>query len=95
MFKEIVRVTDKYIIVKDHIRSNFLSYLKLKFMDDVGNGYIGVNCPYNYLTKKQWEQLFKENNLKVVRCKTKLHLYKGLFHKIFDSDLHFIVLLEK
>ena len=95
VFKEVVRVTNKYIIIKDHIKTNTWSYIKLKLMDIVGNKSYGVSLPYNYLTKSEWQKLFKDNNLRVVKCKTNLHLYKGICHKLFDSNLHFIALLEK
>lgn len=40
--------------------------------------------------KKQWETIFKNNNFKIVEWHEHLNLYKGLFHLLFDSDLHFI-----
>lgn len=95
VFKEIVRVTKNYIIIKDHFLHGFISYIKLKMMDYVGNKHYSVDLPYNYLTPKQWKKLFNENNLKVVYCKKDLNLYKGLLHILFDSNLHFIIVLKK
>lgn len=95
VFKEAVRVSNKYIIIKDHIVSGWWSRLKLKMMDYVGNKHYSVRLPYNYLTKKQWSNMFKEEHLKIIHTKTNLNLYKGLFHFLFDSNLHFIVILEK
>ncbi|MBQ8218495.1 MAG: class I SAM-dependent methyltransferase [Bacilli bacterium] len=95
VFNEAVRVSNKYIIVKDHIKSNWISYIKLKMMDYVGNKHYSVRLPYNYLTKNEWDKLFNEANVKLVKYKTDLNLYSGIFHLLFDKDLHFIAVLEK
>lgn len=95
VFNEAVRVASDYIIVKDHILHGTISYIKLKLMDYVGNKHYSVRLPYNYLSKASWKQLFKDNDLKVIGCKTNLNLYTGLFHILFDSNLHFIVILKK
>lgn len=95
VFKEICRVSAKYIVIKDHIRTGLWSYIKLKMMDHVGNAHYHVRSPYNYLDKKQWEQLFDTNRLEVRRMCTDLELYTGVFHLLFDRKLHFIATLEK
>lgn len=95
VFNEAVRVSKKYIIVKDHIRSNWISYVKLKMMDYVGNKHYSVRLPYNYLTKNEWNKLFKDASVKVVGLNKDLNLYTGLFHLLFDRNLHFIAVLEK
>lgn len=95
VLKEASRVSKKYIIIKDHIVSDKKSLFKLKLMDYVGNKPNGVSLPYNYLTQDEWDCLFGQLGLSVKYIKSDLHLYSGLFHPIFDSDLHFIALLEK
>jgi len=95
VFKEVCRVSNKYIIIKDHVLDGFISYLKLRLMDYAGNSRFHVNLPYNYLKQKRWTQMFNANHLRIVEYKTDLNLYKGLCHLLFDSDLHFVMLLEK
>ena len=95
LIKEMVRVTSGNIIIKDHIKTGFISYLKLRLMDYVGNAHYHVRMPFNYLTKAQWDAAFKENNLEVDVYKTDLNLYTGLFHILFDRKLHFIAKLNK
>jgi len=95
VFNEAVRVSSKYIIIKDHLKHGFLSYLKLRLMDYVGNKHYSVNLPYNYLSESSWKTMFENANLDIVEYKTDLNLYKGLCHLLFDSNLHFIVLLKK
>ena len=95
VLKEASRVSKKYIIIKDHIVSDDKSLFKLKLMDYVGNKPNGVSLPYNYLSKDEWDSVFGQLGLSIKYIKYDLHLYSGLFHSIFDSDLHFIALLEK
>lgn len=95
LMKELVRVTSSTIIIKDHFKWGFVSYLKLRIMDYVGNAHYHVRLPYNYLTKMEWNNMFRDNGLHIEACKTELNLYKGIFHVLFDSNLHFIVKLNK
>lgn len=95
LVKEMVRCTSKYLVIKDHYRHGWFSYLKLRAMDYVGNAHYHVRLPYNYLSHEQWEKIFKENGLKQVSIVQELKLYTGLFHMLFDRNLHFIVKLEK
>ena len=95
VLSEMVRVSSKYIIIKDHIKTGFFSALKLKMMDYVGNSYKKINLPYNYHTMEEWNNIFHRYSLKIVKMQTKLNLYTGIFHLLFDRKLHFIAVLEK
>lgn len=95
VLKEAVRVSKKYIIIKDHLLHGRISYAKLKAMDYVGNKHYGVDLPYNYMRSQVWAKMIKDNNLKLVYLKKDLNLYKGICHFLFDSNLHFIAVLEK
>ena len=95
VFKEVCRVSNRYVIVKDHVKHGLISYLKLRLMDYVGNSRFHVRLPYNYLTSSRWNKMFDDNDLDIVSYKTNLNLYTGLCHLLFDSNLHFIVLLKK
>lgn len=94
LMKELARVASSDIIIKDHIRSDFFSYIKLRLMDYVGNAHYHVRLPYHYMTAKQWEQMFLENGLHIKKYQTDLRLYRGIFHHLFDSNLHFIARLQ-
>lgn len=92
---EMCRCTNRYIVIKDHYKWGIISLIKLRLMDYVGNAHYKVRLPYNYLSKKKWDEIFEKNNLRIVSLDTKLNLYTGLFHILFDRNLHFIVKLEK
>ena len=95
IFKEICRVSDRYVIIKDHVCTGLMSYIKLRVMDYVGNAHYHVRLPYKYLTDEQWRHMYSEHELELLRIDTDLHLYKGLFHMLFDQKLHFIAILAK
>lgn len=95
VLREMTRVSGKYIIIKDHIRTGFWTYFKLRMMDYVGNSHYNVRLPYNYQTTEQWNNMFENCGLKVIKYQTKLQLYTGVFHIFFDRDLHFLATLEK
>ena len=95
LLEEAKRVTKKNIIIKDHYADNSLSFFTLRFMDWVGNKFYRVNLPYNYYSKKQWDRIFLDLNLKKVKEINKLNLYPFPFNLIFERDYHFIINLIK
>lgn len=95
VFAEMVRTSKKYIVIKDHIRTGLLSYLKLRAMDYVGNAHYHVRLPYHYLKESEWLSMFEANNLNICSVHTNLHLYTGIFHVLFDRKLHVLYKLEK
>lgn len=95
IFKEICRVSGRYIIIKDHFCTGLMSYIKLRVMDYVGNAHYHVRLPYKYLADEQWRYMYSQNKLRLLQIDTDLHLYKGLLHLLFDQKLHFIAILEK
>jgi len=95
LLEEAKRVTKKNIIIKDHYANNSLSFFTLRFMDCVGNKFYRVNLPYNYYSKKQWDRIFLDLNLKKVKEINKLNLYPFPFNLIFERDYHFIINLIK
>ncbi|MFM7631035.1 MAG: class I SAM-dependent methyltransferase [Alphaproteobacteria bacterium] len=75
LLSESLRVARMGVIIKDHICKNKLDYLFLKFMDDVGNKRFKIALPYNYLSKTEWQQLFKKVHAKVQKSILNLNLY--------------------
>lgn len=95
LLKETCRVTNRYLIIKDHLWQNAFDYQTLKFMDWVGNAPYGVKVIYNFKTEKFWLNAFEELGLEVVSMQTKIPLYPGIFNLIFGRKLHFVALLRK
>lgn len=66
LLKEMKRVAKKYIIIKDHIVTGFVSNLGISAFDYFSNIPYGIKCSFNYLTEKEWMSYFKQLNLKLV-----------------------------
>lgn len=95
LLREAVRVSRRWIIIKDHTRTGWAAGATLRFMDWVGNARYGVALPYNYWTATQWQAAWAELNLQPVRSVTALELYPWWANWIFGRQLHFVTLLEK
>jgi len=95
LLREAVRVSRRWIIIKDHTREGLAARVTLRFMDRVGNARYGVALPYNYWTESQWREAFTALGLRPVRSVTAPGLYPWWANWIFGRRLHFITLLEK
>lgn len=95
ILNESVRVSKKYILIKDHVYLNSIEFFILKFMDWVGNKPYGVRLVYNYQKREEWKKLFQNNKLKIIIWKDELPLYSTPFKYIFGRKMHFMVLLKK
>ncbi|MBW7845461.1 MAG: class I SAM-dependent methyltransferase [Bacteroidia bacterium] len=95
LLKETMRVSKKYLIIKDHLWENKFDFLTLKFMDWVGNAPHGVKVIYNFKTEKFWRETFEELGLEIVSMNKKIPLYPGVFNWLFGRQLHFVAVLKK
>lgn len=95
IFKDSIRVTKKYVIVKDHIYQTQFDYIILKIMDWFGNRGHGVNLVYNYKKKKYWTNLSLKYKANIVDWNENLRLYPFPFNFFFGRRLHFIALFKK
>lgn len=95
LLAEAKRVSNKYIIIKDHLWKNKLDYKILEFMDNIGNKPHGVVLEYNYLPEKKWREIFDELGLEVVSMNKSIPLYAFPFSLVFGRELHFVALLKK
>ncbi|HEV7217681.1 MAG: class I SAM-dependent methyltransferase [Terriglobales bacterium] len=95
LLREAVRVTRRWLIVKDHRLNGFAAGLRLRMMDRAGNLDHGVALPYNYISERQWEELERTLNVKVATKINELRLYRWPLNYIFGSGLHFLDLYEK
>jgi ubiquinone/menaquinone biosynthesis C-methylase UbiE len=95
LLKEAARVSNKSIVIKDHLKEGFLAEKTLRFMDWVGNARHKVVLPYNYWSQEQWDRAFNQLKLKPISFETNLGLYPFPINLLFERHLHFIALLEK
>ncbi|MGH9498804.1 MAG: class I SAM-dependent methyltransferase [Terriglobales bacterium] len=95
LLREAVRVSRRWLVVKDHVLAGPAAAARLRFMDDVGNARHGVSLPYNYLGAGEWAALRHELNVKVATEFVKLYLYPWPMDYVFGAGLHFATLWER
>jgi SAM-dependent methyltransferase len=95
LLQEALRVSRRWLIVKDHIRQGLAAAVRLRFMDYAGNAHHGVALPYNYLSRNQWSELQSALGVRVVQEVRTLGLYPPPIDYICGSSLHFIALWER
>ncbi len=91
---EAKRVAKRGVIIKDHYSNNIVDNALLTIADFVGNFSYGVSMPFNFLSKKEWEDMFSRNSFTVKKLQTKFKLYPPILNKIFGERIQFIVGLE-
>ena len=92
---EASRVAKKYLILKDHLSDRILAKSTLRLMDTIGNLRYGVYLPYNYLSMREWQELFRQCDLKIEQWNEDLGLYPWWADWLFGRSLHFLTCLEK
>lgn len=95
LMREAVRVSRRYVIIKDHTCKNRLDFATLQFMDWVGNAPHGVKLIYNFKNDAFWSGLWRDLNLNLRHINRCVPLYPFPFNVAFGRDLHFVALLQK
>lgn len=87
--KEAIRVTRKYVIVKDHYYDTPEERANLCFADFMGNAIYGVALPYNFMTTQQWNEVLASlpDAKEISRAKFEIG--------VFDICNHVMIVLEK
>ncbi len=65
LLQEMKRVTKRYIILKDQVCNNPISFLILAFSDWLTNAPFGVKCAYNFPSWNKWNDYFNQLGLRV------------------------------
>ena len=96
LFAEGVRVSKRYILLKDHSYSNRIEHAVIKWMDWVGNAPHGVRLPYNFRDLPYWRALAEKHGLEERSFNSRVPLYPFPFSEVFGRDgMDFMLLLEK
>lgn len=90
LLREAARVVRRAVVIKDHLRDQWLAGPTLRLMDWVGNARHGVRLPYNYLSTPEWKAAFGALGLSVERWDTRIGLYPWPASRVFGRELHVI-----
>jgi SAM-dependent methyltransferase len=94
LLREAVRVTRRWIIIKDHLLKGMAAGARLRFMDYIGNSRYGVALPYNYWPEERWREARRMLGMKTSSEITDLGLYPWPAELIFGANLHFVSRFE-
>jgi SAM-dependent methyltransferase len=92
---EMKRVSRGTLVIKDHLLHGLPSKVILRAMDWVGNVRHGVRLPFDYKSEASWNRAWDRCGIRPISIRRQLHLYPFPFSAIFDSDLHFLAVLER
>jgi SAM-dependent methyltransferase len=95
LLREALRVSRRFLVVKDHVLEGTGAATRLRFMDRVGNARHGVSLPHNYLAAEQWAALRQALNVQTVTELKDLHLYPWPMDYVFGAGLHFAAIWER
>ena len=95
LLREAARVSRAAVLVKDHLCESSSARVRLRFMDWVGNARHGVALPYNYWSKRKWQDAFSSLRLDLGIWEENLALYPVWADWCFGRGLHFLALLTR
>lgn len=89
LLKEVIRVSKKYVIIKDHTYNNMIDLFLLRVVDFLGNNSFDINVKYHFYKTSEWNNLFKKYNLILIN--------KSFLYKQKDKDIikHILIKLRK
>lgn len=90
LIRETARVAAHAVIIKDHLTGAWLSGVRLRAMDWVGNIGHGVSLRYAYWSHDQWCDAFRQAGLAEVDRRDRLGLYGAALRWLFERRLHFV-----
>jgi len=95
LLREALRVSRRWLVLKDHLLEGPCAGLRLRFMDYVGNARHAVALPYHYLSRRDWHELLQVLDLQTAAEVKQLGLYPWPLDYVFGGRLHFLALLER
>lgn len=88
VLREAVRVSRRYLLIKDHFWETHADKAGLRFADYIANAPYGIDLPYNYLRIAEWVQMFNQLGLRIVD-------FAQFRYIPLDPCKHLIIKLEK
>jgi SAM-dependent methyltransferase len=91
--QELMRVSRRYILIKDHICRGWLDFFMLFLLDELGNRRFGIPSPGNYQRNWQWGKFLEKNGWQQVSLVYPCESHSGLLG-IVTNHLQYIALYE-
>lgn len=95
LLQEAQRVARKSIIIKDHCPQTKMDRILLRLFDWAGNRPYNVSLPYNYWSVRQWEDAWRQLDIKVEKRIDNIRIYPSPLSTLVDRSFNFAVKLTK
>lgn len=92
--RELTRVTNRYLLIKDHNYDRFLGKISLSVLDELGNRKFGIPSNYKYQKQWLWHKLLLDEGWKVVDFDFPHKSHVGVLGALTNS-LQYMALYEK
>lgn len=94
LLREIRRVVDGPLYIKDHESRGMLDNLRLTAMDAIGNIPFGGMIWARYLTRAEWEGLAAESGYRIARRAAPKQYRKSIYRLLFPNRLEVAMRFE-
>jgi SAM-dependent methyltransferase len=95
LLRETARVSNRLVIVKDHLREGFLARERISLIDWAANAGYNVPCLYRYNSLPEWRVLVGHLALSVVEERTSIDIYPPFLNGLLGKGLHYFVVFER
>lgn len=94
LMREVRRVVDGPLYIKDHESIGFVDDLRLTALDAIGNIPFGGMVKAQYLTRAEWEMLAEKSGYRIAARSRPAAYRRGLSAAIFPNRLELTMRLE-
>lgn len=95
LLAECVRISKRFVLVKDHLREGFLAQARISLLDWAANMPYQVKCTFRYNNLAEWRKAFGPLSVDVAEERTSIDIYPGLVNRLLGRGLHYFAVLEK
>jgi SAM-dependent methyltransferase len=92
---ECIRISNRLVLVKDHLREGFLAQPRIALLDWAANVGYGVPCTFRYNNLAQWRSAFRQFPVKLAAERASIDIYPPVVNTVFGGGLHYFAVLEK
>jgi len=90
VLSEAARVALHGVVIKDHYANSRLDFYTLVAMEKIGNAFVDISQPYNFLSENQWSTLFERVGLRIQDLRKRFVCYNTIVDLVFGRNLHFV-----
>lgn len=94
ILKELLRVTRRYLLIKDHTAQGAIDRVILAVLDDLGNRRFGIPSPHHYQNRNEWELIICEDGWRRLHYVHPAYVHRGVLGAL-TNRLQYVALYER